>query len=66
MLRLFSILIPDKEPHIFSSIIALLSPYATSRNKRGEIGQPCLRPLSEVNKGEEDPLIRTAKYAVEI
>ena len=66
MVRFVAILIPSNIPFLFASIIALLNPSATNKNKRGERGHPCLRPLSDRNKGEVDPYMRTAKDAMEM
>ena len=66
MVRFVAILIPSRIPLLFSSRIAMLSLFATNKNKSGERGHPFLRPLSDRKKGEADPLMRTAKDAVEM
>ena len=50
----------------FASRMALLRPFATSKNKRGERGNPCLSPLFERKKDKAEPFMSTAKDVVEM
>ena len=58
------ILIPGKEPNIFASEIALLSPSTTKRKSRDDNGHPCIKPIFEVKKEEVEPLISTTNEVV--
>jgi hypothetical protein len=49
-------------PTLLHSKINLLRPSATKRNKKGEKGHPCLRPLNALMKLDGEPLIRTTKF----
>ena len=57
---------PGKDPDHFFAAIAPLNPLATRRNRRGESGQPCLKPLSDLKKSVADPFMRTEKVTVVI
>jgi len=44
--------------------LAFLDPFwitTTRNNNRGESGQPCLRPLLDLNEGDVAPLIKIEK-----
>jgi hypothetical protein len=58
------ILIPGKEPNLFSSEIALLIPSTTKRKSRDDNGHPCIKPIFEVKKEEVEPLISTTNEVV--
>ena len=64
MLVFVVILRPSNKPLLFSSIISILNPFATSRKSRGDSGKPCLRPLSAWKNGEADPFMRNTKEEV--
>ena len=66
ILKFGEFFMPLKYLEFFSKISALLRPSATRRKSRGERGQPCLSPLSEVKKGEATPFISIAKVTEEI
>ena len=57
---------PGKDLDRFYAAKALLNPSTTRRNKRGESGQPCLKPLSDLKKFVADPFMRTEKVTVVI
>lgn len=57
-------LIPRKDPVCFSAESALLRPSTTRRKSRGESGQPCLIPLSDLKKGEAEPFMSIEKETV--
>jgi len=60
-LRVGEISSPLKSPNLLASPISQLSLSTTGKKRRGDKGQPCLRPRSAWKKGDADPLIRTAK-----
>jgi hypothetical protein len=53
--------IPFKIPFLDVFFNNLLNPYDIGRNRRGERGNPCLRPLSGMKKEKTSPLIRTTQ-----
>ena len=57
---------PGKDPDHFSAAMALLNPSATRRNKRGQSGQPCIKPLSDLKNFLADRFMRTEKVTVVI
>jgi len=44
--------------------IRILNPSAAKRNKKGERGSPCLRPLSKENSSVGDPFTKTEAVAI--
>ena len=54
----------EKEPNLFASEIALLSPSTTKRKNRDDNKHPYLKPLSEGKKDEAGPLISTTKETI--
>ena len=59
MRRKLQILMRLNQPMNFSSFKNMLSPSATSKKMRGEIGHPFLGPLSDLKKGSVEPFIKT-------
>jgi hypothetical protein len=58
------ILIPGKDLERFSIASALIRPSATGRKSRGEIGQPFLKPLYDLKKGDVEPFMSIEKETV--